>query len=146
MRAQAGSLSLKGAEWSLRGIAEWCNGTESSYFRVAGRRRLLKAALDFCCGVLAAVIAVAVVEGILPFGVGDTARFALAVGCFLVAAQTLESGYRTMWRYTSLREARLVALSCLAVFAGLVGAGWLGLPPGGGGPGLLPRPLIPFLG
>ena len=145
MRAQAGSLSLKGAEWSLRGIAEWCNGTESSYFRVAGRRRLLKAALDFCCGVLAAVIAVAVVEGILPFGVGDTARFALAVGCFLVAAQTLESGYRTMWRYTSLREARLVALSCLAVFAGLMVAAWMGLARVDGATVLLTALLILFL-
>src|SRR5439155_313309 len=75
----------------------------------------------------------------------ETARFALAVGCFLVAAQTLDSGYRTMWRYTSLREARVVALSCFAVLAGLLVAAWLGLARADGATMLLTALLILFL-
>ena len=127
LRAQAGQLSIGNVSWPARAMVDWCQVLESAYLTDPTLRRLLKALVDFASGAVAAATAIAVVHGIAQFGVGDTARFAVAVGCFLVAAQSLGRSYRTMWRYTSVREAAVLALSSSVMLAGLLVADLLGL-------------------
>ena len=127
IRAHAAQLSLNDVWWPLRGFAEWCHAMETTYLRDSGLRRAVKVAVDFCCGVLAVAIAVALVEGIGTIGVRETAGLAVAVGCFLVASEALSGSYRTIWRYTSLAEAIALALCGFLILAGLLMARWLEL-------------------
>ena len=145
MRAQVGELSINGVSWPLRAIAEWCGALEATHLLHPRLRRALKAAVDFSCGALSAATAIVVAEGVASFGVRATALLAVAVGCFLVTAETLGGGYRTMWRYTSLQEAAVLALSSFAILAGLLAARWLDLVALSGSTTLLTVLLMLFL-
>jgi len=124
LRVESGQLSIGGGAWSPRTVARWCRGIESTYLCDGGVRRRLKALVDFSCGAVAAATAVALSErGTL--GARETAWLALAVGCFLATTQTLGGSYRTMWRYTSLREASVITWSSFVTLVGLLLAGWL---------------------
>src|SRR5437899_6853525 len=113
---------------SWRTFAEWLRAFDARHLAHPRLRRVLKATSDFVCVALSVTAAIAVADGGVPtFGVGGTALLALALGCFLVAAQTLAGSYRTMWRYTSLQEARVLASSSLLMLAVLLLARWLDL-------------------
>jgi nucleoside-diphosphate-sugar epimerase len=83
-------------------------------------RRAVKAAIDFSCATLAVVLAISVSEGFAAYGVQETATLCLLVGLLLVLTDTLGGSYRTIWRYTSLPEARVLGLSTILVFVALL--------------------------
>src|SRR6266550_576295 len=110
-----------GVAWPVRALAAVSHAVDP-LLRSSTTRRLAKAAVDFCCAVGAVVGAVAVGEGVRRFGPGNTATLAVLVGVLVVGADTLGGGYRTIWRYTSLKEAMAVGFSSLVVL-GLLLAG-----------------------
>jgi nucleoside-diphosphate-sugar epimerase len=89
-------------------------------------RRVAKAALDFSCAAAALTIAIAVSTGLPTFGVVPALCIAGVAGLITVAADSLAGGYRTIWRYTSLREASTVGATSLVVLLALLGARGLG--------------------
>jgi len=99
---------------------------ESRYLKGPSLRRAVKALLDFSCGALSVVVAVALGEGIAAFGVSETARLSLAVGGFLVAAEALVGSYRTMWRYAGFHEAVVITSCSLILLGGLLAGRWTG--------------------
>jgi len=126
IRVHAGQLSFNGVLWPFRGAAGWGRTLESKYLRDPNLRRAVKALADFSCGTLAVVVAVALGEGVASFGTSATVLLALAVGCFLVAAEALVGSYRTMWRYSGLHEAAVITSCSLILLAGLLTARWVG--------------------
>src|SRR3989454_6377047 len=110
-----------GVAWPVRALAAVSHAVDP-LLRSSTTRRLAKAAVDFACAVGAVVAAVAVGEGVPQFGPGNTATLAVLVGVLVVGADTLSGSYRTIWRYTSLKEAMAVGFSSLFVL-GLLLAG-----------------------
>ena len=104
-RAQVGQLSPTGILPRFRGVAEWGRIVEGRYFTDPTGRRAAKAVVDWACGALSVVVAIALSEGMAWFGVSATIYLALAVGCFVVVAEALVGSYRSMWRYMSFHEA-----------------------------------------
>src|SRR5205823_1696495 len=137
IRTQAAHLSLGWTSWPFRSFAEWSGALEFKYLRDSGLRRVVKALVDFWCGALSVVAAVAVAEGFAGLRVGETARLAAVVGGFLVWTEVLTGRYRTMWRYMDLREAAVIATRSLVVLAGLLIARWAAQAPVSGATVLL---------
>src|SRR6267154_2114656 len=96
--------------WPVRALAAVTH-TLDPLLRSSMARRVAKAGVDFFCAVGAVVAAVAVGEGVNRFGPGNTATLAGIVGLLVVAADTLCGSYRTIWRYTSLKEVMAVGFS-----------------------------------
>lgn len=90
-------------------------------------RSTVKAGLDFTLTALAAGIAIALQEGLTAFQAGATAWLAVGVGLLLVTAHAAQGSYRSIWRYTSLREAVAITRSSAVVLVVLLAARWLGL-------------------
>ena len=90
-------------------------------------RSAIKIALDFSLAALAAVVSVALEYGTVAFHSAGTARLAVGAGMLIVAVQAGQGSYRSIWRYTSMREVVAVATSSTAVLTVLLGARWLGL-------------------
>src|SRR5437764_398568 len=88
-RAQVGQLSPIGILPRFRGVAEWGRIVEGRYFTDPTGRRAAKAVVDWACGALSVVVAIALSEGTAWFGVSATIYLALAVGCFVVVAEAL---------------------------------------------------------
>src|SRR5258708_13696877 len=95
--------------WPVRALAAVTH-TLDPLLRSSMARRVAKAGVDFFCAVGAVVAAVAVGEGVNRFGPGNTATLAGIVGLLVVAADTLCGSYRTIWRYTSLKEVMAVGV------------------------------------
>src|SRR2546425_12801300 len=93
-----------------RGFLEWSSALEDAYLHDSALRRTVKILLDFCCGALAVAVALGVEDG-APVRAADAAWLAAGVGCLLVLGHALGGSYRAIWRYTSLAEAIVVALS-----------------------------------
>jgi len=108
-------------------LAAWTRTVEARYLRNPAHRRYIKAGVDFLCGAGSAVLAITI------NGSGFTREFvhilALAnvVGTSLVAADAITDGYRSMWRYTSLPEAKLIAVYSTLLLAGMLVARSLGM-------------------
>jgi len=133
-----------GVAWPVRALAAVSHAVDP-LLRSSTTRRLAKAAVDFCCAVGAVVAAVAVGEGVWQFGPGNTATLAVLVGMLVVGADTLGGGYRTIWRYTSLKEAMAVGFSSLAVLGLLLAGQSLGFLHLSGATSLLIALLLLFL-
>ena len=101
-------------------VLEWCAAVESAHFGHWGVRRAVKVLLDFGCGTLAVVVAIAVAQDVPTPGVEATGVLAAAMGLLFVAAHAVRGSYRAIWRYTSLREVIAVATATLVVAAALV--------------------------
>ena len=65
--------------------------------------------LDFACGVVSVVLAVAMVQG---SGLASW-RLGAATGLLIVAADALGGHYRDLWRYTSIHEAIEILVSSM---------------------------------
>ena len=89
-------------------------------------RGAVKVALDFSFAALAAVLSVALEYGSVAFHSAGTARLALGAGMLLVAVQTAQGTYRSIWRYTSVREVIGIAISSATVLAVFLSARALG--------------------
>ena len=100
---------------------------EFKYLKGPSLRRAVKALVDFACGSLSVLVAIALDRGIASFGVSETARLALAVGGFLVAAEALVGSYRTMWRYAGFQEAVVITTCSLILLTVLLAGRWTGL-------------------
>ena len=133
-----------GVAWPVRALATVSHALDP-LLRSSTTRRLAKAAVDFCCAVGAVVAAVAVGEGVQRFGPGNTATLAVLVGVLVVGADTLGGGYRTIWRYTSLKEAMAVGFSSLVVLGLLLAGQSLGFLHLSGATSLLIALLLLFL-
>jgi nucleoside-diphosphate-sugar epimerase len=108
-------------------------------------RSAAKAALDFSLAALAAAVAVAVQEGPSAVGTATTVSLAGAAGLLFVLAHGVRGSYRTIWRYTSLREAIAVTWSSAVVLVMLLGAQGLGLIAASASTLLLTTLLLLFL-
>jgi len=113
--------------WLFRGAAAWGRSMEFKYLKGPSLRRAVKALVDFACGSLSVLVAIALDRGIASFGVSETARLALAVGGFLVAAEALVGSYRTMWRYAGFQEAVVITTCSLILLTVLLAGRWTGL-------------------
>src|SRR3989442_7659254 len=133
-----------GVAWPVRALAALSHAVDP-LLRSSTTRRLAKAAVDFSCAVGAVVGAVAVGEGVPRFGPGNTATLAVLVGGLVVGADTLGGSYRTIWRYTSLKEAMAVGVSSLVVLRLLLPGQSLGLLHLSGATSLLIALLLLFL-
>src|SRR2546427_202054 len=91
--------------WPARVVGTAARALDGALHRPALRRGA-KAAVDFMCAAGAVVAAIAVSEGFAAYGLPETATLILLVGILIVLTDTLVGSYRTMWRYTSLPEAR----------------------------------------
>jgi nucleoside-diphosphate-sugar epimerase len=89
-------------------------------------RGAVKVALDFSFAALAAVLAVALEYGGAAFHSAGTARLALGAGMLLVAVQTAQGSYRSIWRYTSVREVVGIAISSATLLVVFLSARALG--------------------
>ncbi len=83
-------------------------------------RRPVKILLDFCCGASAVLLTLALGDAFAGFDPGDILRIAAGVGLLLVTSLAIGGSYRTMWRYTTLREMTFVASSAAVVALGLL--------------------------
>ncbi len=92
-------------------------------------RRVVKGAVDFCCGAGSVVIALVVGNELTALGLVRSALLAGGVGLLVVTAVALSGSHRAIWRYTSLREAIALALASLTVLAALLAADALQLTP-----------------
>lgn len=111
----------------LRGFLDWTSTLENNLAQPAVRW-VVKVLLDLACGVTAVLVTFAVDGNSAKLAAGDIARLAVGVGLLLVLAHVLRGSHRTIWRYTSLREASAVALSAAIVGVALTAgrlAGWL---------------------
>src|SRR6266513_605277 len=133
-----------GVAWPVRALAAVSHAVDP-LLRSSATRRLAKAAVDFSCAVGAVVAAVAVGEGLQRFGPGNTATLAILVGVLVVGADTLGGSYRTIWRYTSLKEAMTVGFSSLGVLGLLLAGQSLGFLHLSGATSLLIALLLLFL-
>jgi len=73
-RAQVGQLSPIGILPRFRGVAEWGRIVEGRYFTDPTGRRAAKAVVDWACGALSVVAAIALSEGTAWFGVSATIK------------------------------------------------------------------------
>jgi nucleoside-diphosphate-sugar epimerase len=111
----------------LLGLVAWTRTLEARHLRNPTHRRYIKAGIDFLCGAVSAVLAITI------NGSGFTREFvhilalATVVGASLVAADAIADGYRSMWRYTSLPEAELIAGYSILLLAGMLAARSLGM-------------------
>src|SRR5947199_3371290 len=96
--------------WPVRALASSARLLDP-VLRSSTIRRLVKAGVDFCCVAGAVVAAIGVGEGIRGFGVDQTATLAVLVALLVVLVEAWSGSYRTIWRYTSLREAITTCLS-----------------------------------
>ncbi len=133
-----------GVAWPVRVLAAVSHAVDP-LLRSSTTRRLAKAGVDFFCAVGAVVAAVAVGEGVRRFGPGNTATLAVLVGGLVVGADTLAGSYRTIWRYTSLKEAMAIGFSSLAVLGLLLAGQSLGFLHLSGATSLLIALLLLFL-
>jgi nucleoside-diphosphate-sugar epimerase len=115
--AAATVRNLARSQYSL---LEWCSALETAYLSGAAFRRAVKMLLDFGCAALAVGAAIAVAQGVRTYGVDASLSLATTVGLLLVAAQTVGGSYRTIWRYTSLREVVAIAISTLVASVALM--------------------------
>jgi nucleoside-diphosphate-sugar epimerase len=90
-------------------------------------RSIIKVALDFSLAALAAVMSVALEYGLAAFHSSGTLRLALGAGVLLVAVHAAQGSYRSIWRYTSVREVVAIGISSATVLAVLLAARWLSL-------------------
>ena len=111
------------------GFRNWLGTFENAYLGNTTTRWVAKVFLDLACGALAVLVAFAVDGNSARFSVGDIVRFALAVGAVLVLAHVFRGSHRTIWRYTSLREASAVAASAAIVGLALAVGRWVGWVP-----------------
>src|SRR6266446_5829486 len=121
--AEAHLLRLRG------GFLEWTRILEIPYLNHPALRWMAKVLLDLASGVAAVLVTISVDgnrAGLLP---SEIARLAFAVGLLLVLAHVVRGSHRTIWRYTSLREASGVALSAAIVGAALMAGRALGWVP-----------------
>ncbi len=130
--------------WPVRALAAVTH-TLDPLLQSSTARRVAKAGVDFFCAVGAVVAAVAVGEGVSQFGPGNTATLAGIVGLLVVAADTLGGSYRTIWRYTSLKEVMAVGFSSLVVLGVLLAGQSLGFLDLSGATSLLIALLLLFL-
>ena len=87
----------------------------------------VKVALDFSLAAVAAVISVALEYGSVAFHSAGTLRLAVGAGLLLVAVHTAQGSYRSIWRYTSLREAFGIGISSATVLVVFLTARAFGL-------------------
>ncbi len=113
---------------SPRGFLEWSSALESTYLCDSSLRRAVKILLDFCCGALAVMVALSIEDG-ARVRAADTAWLATCVGCLLVLGHALGGSYRAIWRYTSLAEVIVVALSTGVAAIALLVTRYLNLVP-----------------
>jgi FlaA1/EpsC-like NDP-sugar epimerase len=111
------------------GFLDWSTALEHRYLASPSLRWMLKVLFDLACGVGAVLVTLAVDGNSGRLSSGEIARLALAVGLLLVLAHLLRGGHRTIWRYTSLREAGAVTASAAIVGLALIAGRWLGFVP-----------------
>ncbi|HLZ44604.1 MAG TPA: NAD-dependent epimerase/dehydratase family protein [Gemmatimonadales bacterium] len=110
------------------GFRNWLGILENAYFGNPASRLVAKLLLDFASGVSAVLVAFGVDGNSAQLPANEIASLAVVVGLLLVLAHVLRGSHRTIWRYTSLREASAVAASAAIVGVALtVGrlAGWV---------------------
>jgi|SRR5690349_14738403 len=105
--------------WPARAVASAVQSLDR-LLRDPVARRAVKVGVDFCCAAAAAVIAVAVGEGLDIHGVPETAALAALVGLLLVVTGALGGTYRTIWRYTSMPDAATLGLAGVVVTVALL--------------------------
>jgi len=125
---QARTPAQDGVTRLLGVAARLARGLETGWLQSFAVRQAIKVALDFGCGAAAVGIAV-LVEHPGALQPPTLALLAGGTGAVLLVSHGLGGSYRAIWRYTSLREAVITALSSLAVLGGLVLVGALGLAP-----------------
>lgn len=81
-------------------------------------RRSVKAAIDFLCGVAAVLIGYQV-TGPADVPLASIVLLCVMVGSVVALANAAWSGYRTIWHYTSMAEAAMLAIASIAVLVGL---------------------------
>ncbi len=128
---------------SRRGFLGWGSDLETAYLCDPILRRAVKILLDFCCGALAVTVALGVEDG-ARLRVAETAWLAAGVGSLLVLAHALGGSYRAIWRYTSLSEAIVVAVSTGVAALALLVVRYLNVIPLGGSAILLVALLTLF--
>ena len=101
-----------------RRIADWVSVLETTYLRHPIARQLIKAGLDFLCGVTAVGLTAAL-DGGHALGTAVVVNLALLVGVLLVLGQAVGGSYRTIWRYTSFSEALTSVGAAVVVGVGL---------------------------
>ncbi|HWC72866.1 MAG TPA: NAD-dependent epimerase/dehydratase family protein [Gemmatimonadales bacterium] len=101
-------------------LLDWSRGFEIHYLRHPVTRWMVKVLLDLACGAGAVLVALAVDGNPTQLQPGDIAALAIAVGSLLVLAHIARGSHRTIWRYTSLREASAVAVSAALVGVALM--------------------------
>lgn len=90
-------------------------------------RQGVKASLDFALVSLAALVSAVLEYGIAALQSVGTFKLGLGAGLLVIAAHAAQGSYRTIWRYTSLREATSIAISSAAMLAILLSARGIGL-------------------
>ena len=111
------------------GFLDWSTTLENAYLGHPVVRGILKVFLDLASGIGAVLVTLAVDGNSAQLSAGEIARLALAAGLLLVIAHILRGRHRTIWRYTSLREASAVAVSATIVALALTAGRWLGWVP-----------------
>jgi nucleoside-diphosphate-sugar epimerase len=111
------------------GFRNWFSTFENAYLSTSAARWVAKVLLDLACGSSAVLIALAVDGNSAGLSAGDIASLSVGVGLLLVLAHVLRGSHRTIWRYTSLREASAVALSAAIVGVALTIGRWAGWVP-----------------
>ena len=86
-----------------------------------------KAALDFSLAVFAIMNAVVLHDGFTAILKPRNMALAAGAGLLLVLVHGAQGSYRTIWRYTSLREATAIAKSSAILLVALLGAHVLGI-------------------
>jgi nucleoside-diphosphate-sugar epimerase len=118
LRFELDSLARR-LSWPARMVAVAARALDDAVRRPAWRRAA-KAAVDFACAAGAVAAAVALDAGFSRYDLQETATLALLVGLLLVLADTLVGSYRTIWRYTSLPEARALGFASIFVLVALL--------------------------
>ncbi|HWP36232.1 MAG TPA: NAD-dependent epimerase/dehydratase family protein [Gemmatimonadales bacterium] len=78
-------------------------------------RRVVKVLLDYACGAVAVILAILLDAGPAAARASGTVALAAVTGALLASAQAAGGSYRTVWRYTSLREVAALGTSIVAV-------------------------------
>ncbi len=112
-----------------RRFLDWIGTLEGAFLGHPAARWTAKVFLDLACGVCAVLLTLAVDGNRARLAPPEIARLAVAVGLLLGLAHVLRGSHRTIWRYTSLREASAVALSAAIVGLALMFGRWLGWVP-----------------
>ncbi|MGH7568621.1 MAG: NAD-dependent epimerase/dehydratase family protein [Gemmatimonadales bacterium] len=133
-------------ETAVRGLVslpDWHRALTRFRLREFQLRSTVKVALDFSLSALAAGIAIVLQEGVNAFR-GGTVWLAAGVGLLYVTAHAAQGSYRSIWRYTSLREAVAITRSSAVVLMALLAARWLGFTTTSGSTLLLITLLLLF--